>query len=70
MQYAWKSISSDDECVSFLLQNGDIAYILYNDQRPPEEGQKGFDFLSSRGGHTKGQDNINLSCILYTGITL
>uniref|UniRef100_A0A4W5PHA1 Deoxyribonuclease-2-alpha n=1 Tax=Hucho hucho TaxID=62062 RepID=A0A4W5PHA1_9TELE len=35
-------------------KNGDIAYILYNDQRPPEEGEIGFGFLSSRGGHTKG----------------
>lgn len=35
-------------------KNADIAYILYNDQRPPEEGERGFGFLSNRGGHTKG----------------
>uniref|UniRef100_A0A8C8FFQ7 Deoxyribonuclease-2-alpha n=1 Tax=Oncorhynchus tshawytscha TaxID=74940 RepID=A0A8C8FFQ7_ONCTS len=34
-------------------KNEDIAYILYNDQRPPEEGERGF-----------GQDNINLSVVL------
>ncbi|KAG5856584.1 deoxyribonuclease-2-alpha [Anguilla rostrata] len=35
-------------------KGGEIAYILYNDQKPQGRGKKGTNEDSSRGGHTKG----------------
>ncbi|XP_060905885.1 deoxyribonuclease-2-alpha [Labrus mixtus] len=36
-------------------KNTELAYILYNDQRPPQDfGGRWFDNSGSRGGHTKG----------------
>lgn len=41
----------------FFLQNTDIAYILYNDQKPHEDssGDRWVHNSESRGGHTKGE---------------
>lgn len=43
--------------VFVFLQNTDIAYILYNDQKPHEDssGDRWVHNSESRGGHTKGE---------------
>lgn len=35
-------------------ESSDLAYILYNDQRPPKEMGRRFNVSGSSGGHTKG----------------
>ena len=37
-------------------QNTEVAYILYNDQKPSEDlGDRWVDNSGSKGGHTKGE---------------
>lgn len=41
---------------AIFTQNTEVAYILYNDQEPPEYfGAKLVDNSGSRAGHTKGE---------------
>lgn len=42
-------------------QNTEVAYILYNDQRPPVDyGDRWVENGGNRGGHTKGEDQVKL----------
>lgn len=45
-----------------LLQNTEIAYILYNDQPPLKDvGDRWEDNSGNRGGHTKGERQSSLA---------
>lgn len=43
-------------------QNPEMAYVLYNDQRPPQgSGDRRGHSSGTIGGHTKGEQHINLT---------